>query len=103
MTISHSELKRLLHYDPETGLWRRLIKLHPSQTVGKPILPVHRLGYVHFTLFKKKYLGHRLAWFYMTGAWPKKGIDHRDGNPANNKWENLARSYASTKYLECWA
>lgn len=90
MLISHEELKRLFHYDPETGLWTRLVKIHPGQTaVGKPIGAVHRHGYVHFSIGARKYLGHRLAWFYMTGQWPTKNIDHKDGNPANNRWENL--------------
>jgi hypothetical protein len=30
-----------------------------------------------------------LAWFYVTGKWPKNSIDHRDGDRANNRFKNL--------------
>lgn len=36
----------------------------------------------------KRYLAHRLAWFYVTGYWPEL-IDHVDGNRSNNAWSNL--------------
>lgn len=89
MSISHSELQRLLHYDPETGIWTRRIATINSKPPGEPFLPTHNHGYVHIYVFKKKRLAHRLAVFYMTGEWPKGKIDHKNQNRANNSWKNI--------------
>ncbi|HSV48409.1 MAG TPA: HNH endonuclease [Ramlibacter sp.] len=35
------------------------------------------------------YYRYRLAWFYMTGIWPSHGIDHRNGDSSDDRWENL--------------
>lgn len=32
---------------------------------------------------------HRLAWFYVTGSWPKAEIDHKDTVRSHNWWTNL--------------
>jgi hypothetical protein len=32
---------------------------------------------------------HRLAWLYVTGAWPKKHLDHINGDRADNRFCNL--------------
>lgn len=38
------------------------------------------------------YKGHRVAWAIMTGRWPVRDIDHKDGVPGNNKWKNLRQA-----------
>jgi hypothetical protein len=47
------------------------------------------MGYVLVGVDGPQYLAHRLAWLYMTGAWPDAEVDHIDGNRANNAWSNL--------------
>lgn len=48
-----------------------------------------KIGYVSIGVNRKDWLAHRLAFLFMTGSWPVGDVDHVDGNPANNKWENL--------------
>ena len=43
----------------------------------------------HVKLDEKVYAAHRLAWLYMTGAWPTAQIDHVDQDSLNNRWKNL--------------
>ena len=35
------------------------------------------------------YLAHRLIWFLVFGTWPKKEMDHWDGDGLNNRLSNL--------------
>ena len=89
MLISHDELKRLLHYDPETGVWTRLISRRGDK-VGTRADYLHSVyGYYRVRIKEQSYFAHRLAWFYMTGEWPPADTEHRDRVRANNKWENL--------------
>lgn len=49
----------------------------------------HGEGYVLIGIYGEQYLAHRLAFLYMTGAWPKGKLDHRDRVRNNNVWGNL--------------
>jgi hypothetical protein len=86
--ISHERLKALLHYDPETGIWT-WIKSFYKIKAGTKAGTVRKDRYVIIAVDRKPYLSHRLAWFYMTGEWPPKDIDHKDTDPSNNAWNNL--------------
>jgi hypothetical protein len=45
-------------------------------------------GYKQGRIFDKGYLAHRVIYCMFYGAWPSE-IDHIDGNPTNNRIENL--------------
>ena len=88
--ITLEYLKSILKYEPDTGEWTWLIRkgihVYKGQKAGF-IGP--EKGYVLIGIDRKLYLGHVLAYFYMTGEWPKDEIDHKDINSLNNKWNNL--------------
>lgn len=86
--LSAGRLRELLHYDPETGIFRWNIS-HPSRAAGGVAGHHSRQGYIYIVIAKRKYGAHRLAWLYMTGAWPAAQVDHRDGSKSNNRFDNL--------------
>ena len=46
-------------------------------------------GYILASVDYKLYKLHRLIWLWHYGIFPKNHIDHIDGNPSNNRIENL--------------
>lgn len=85
--ISQEELKRVLHYNSQTGVFTWKLKLGPRGLPGTSAgCPEDR--YIRVCINGIRYPAHRLAFIYMTGSFPKY-IDHKDRNGFNNKWENL--------------
>lgn len=46
-------------------------------------------GYIDVYLNNRRYRTHRIIWKLVTGKEPPKSIDHENGNPADNRWDNL--------------
>lgn len=86
--ITRERLGELLSYDPETGVFTRLVH-RGSERAGSMAGSPTPDGYLQITVDRRVYRVHRLAWFYMTGEWPKNQIDHIDLNRTNNRWSNL--------------
>lgn len=83
MSITHADVLRHVHYDPDTGVfWRK--------STGQPTGRV-KGGYVYVRVVRKEYQAHRLATFYMTGHMPSADveIDHKNSNALDNRWDNL--------------
>ena len=87
--LTQEELKKLLHYNPDTGVftWRVSRGRNKAGNVAGHVSK--NSGYVEIRLGKKLFKAHRLAWLYMTGEWPREGIDHINGVKDNNRWVNL--------------
>ena len=104
MKLSIKYLKARLTYDPLTGsfVWkprpieqfktRRAFGKWNARYAGKVAGALLVSGHVSIIIDYAPYLAHRLAWFYMTGEWPREEIDHRDTNGSNNIWENLRQA-----------
>lgn len=81
-------LKYLLEYNPETGLFMRLVTTN-SRALAGTIVGAQSKGRLAIQIDGVKYEASRLAWLYMTGSWPTGVVDHKDGDPTNNRWANL--------------
>ena len=87
--MTQDELKALLHYDPETGVFTWLEDRKGGAKEGDAAGGVTPLGYVRIGVNQGRYMAHRLAWLYMTGAWPVEFIDHVNGVKTDNRWANI--------------
>lgn len=101
------QLRELLSYDPDTG--KLYWKTRPDEMFEGGSYPSYRLaktwntkyankaaftavkegGYFVGRVFKTNYLAHRVIWALHYGEWPETGIDHKNGNTADNRIDNL--------------
>jgi hypothetical protein len=94
-------LKRLLAYDPETGRFRWLVGNGKSVRSGDLAGSKCPRGYRKITVGGKCYAEHRLAYLFMTGAWPEAEINHRNRDPSDNRWANLRPANGTQRRGNC--
>lgn len=89
--ITQGLLKKLLNYDPKTGIfiWKEIHSKSRHVSVGDEAGSIRSDKYSAIKLFGKAYLAHRLAWLYMTGEWPINDIDHINLVRNDNRIANL--------------
>lgn len=92
--ISLRQLRETLAYQPEDGVfyWNRArggpAKVDADGATNRAGV-ARSDGYVVVGYLARTYLAHRLAWFYVHGAWPKDLIDHINGDRGDNRLCNL--------------
>ncbi len=86
--LTVERLKELLDYDPLTGVFRWR---HMRTGVPKPGMAAGSVdeGYRRISVDGIVHRAHRLAWLYMTGAWPAGEIDHENRVRDDNRFINL--------------
>ena len=101
--LSQYQLRAILSYDPVSGSFTWLEREPTSERVrswnsryaGKRAEHDGPHGYQQINISKRSYYAHRLAFLYMTGAFPQKDVDHKNLNKADNRWENLREATKS--------
>lgn len=90
--LSHDELKRLLSYDQDTGLFTWNLykpsnggKVRPGVVAGTP----DGKGALLIGINRMRYAVHRLAWFYVHKKWPPHEVDHVNMVQTDNRIVNL--------------
>ncbi|MBL8019414.1 MAG: HNH endonuclease [Leptospirales bacterium] len=88
--LTQEQLKKVVTYDPETGIFTRIAGRNQGPIEPKP----RRGGYVFISIHRQLQPAHRLAWLYMTGAWPLRHIklEHKNKNKLDNAWTNIAEA-----------
>ena len=86
--ITQSELKENLKYNPDTGVFIWLAS-RGSVRRGRSARSLDNEGYITICINGRAYKGHRLAWLYVYGVWPKYQIDHISRIRDDNRIANL--------------
>lgn len=89
MSMTVEDFRRVLDYDAETGAFSWRVTNSNRAVRGSNAGTPHCRGYVVVTVFGRKFLAHRLVWFYVHGEWPPHEIDHINLDPSDNRLSNL--------------
>lgn len=88
--ISAKELKELLHYDSDTGIFTWKVSNGNRINIGDVSGSISKIdGYIRIKINGKMYLAHRLAWLYEYGYFPENDLDHKDRIKHHNWIKNL--------------
>lgn len=86
--LTVERLRKLLHYNQATGIFTWISRPNRRIRIGDVAGTMLR-GYVMISVDGVIRAGGRLAWLYVTGQWPQGEIDHKNGIPSENWFDNL--------------
>lgn len=92
--LTQKRLKELLSYCSESGHFSEVKKRRGARNCAA-VGWVNAQGYRCISIDGKTYFAHRLAWLYAHGDWPIDQIDHANGDPLDNRLNNLRCSSQS--------
>lgn len=87
--ITAERLRRLLHYDQNTGIFTWKEHYAKNVVIGSPAGFVDGRGYVRLCIDQREYQVHRLAFLYVNGEWPTQQLDHINQIKHDNRMCNL--------------
>ena len=89
--LTWEALTAVLSYDPAKGEFR-WVKNRPGHFgwAGRLAGTIDiTSGYRRIKILGRSFFASRLAWLYMTKKWPARLVDHKNGNPGDDRWVNL--------------
>jgi len=98
-SITQDQLKELLRYCPDSGVFVWKITIGPRAIAGSVAGRINHTGYAQIGIYGKRRAAHRLAYLYMTGEFPPNEIDHINGVKDDNRWCNI-RAVTRTENLQ---
>ena len=108
--LTLARLKEVLFYNPETGVFTW--KVRPSKTSrrrvgdvagGMKVTGKSGLQHLYVGIDGKDFLATRLAWFYMTGTWPKGRISYKNDDQSDLRFSNLLPQNTMNGTDKSWA
>jgi len=90
MSLTHDRLREVLRYNKRTGVFTWKVAAAHRRKAGD--VAGNGSGYQgrrRIRIDGTLYYAYRLAWFYVMGSWPENKIDHRNGDPTDDRWTNL--------------
>ena len=97
--VTYDELHRQLAYDPLTGLFYWKVSNSNRGRIGNIAGSLNTDGYIRIGINHRRYLAHRLAWFYVHGYYPENRIDHKDQIRHHNWIKNLREASQSCNII----
>lgn len=94
--LNPDELERLLSYNPQTGelRWKRTISRFNKRGGVAGRTYNSSKGEVEVKINGRWYKAHHIAWYFITGLWPRTPISHRDNDYSNNSKDNLYERFS---------
>lgn len=99
--LTATRLREVLHYDPDAGVFTWLVD-HARRRIKTGSIAGRSKGDTGgvIRIDWRLYGARRLAWLYMTGAWPDDPIESRNEyNPGDLRWASLFERKAATGTL----
>lgn len=107
MALTKEYLAECFEYDATTGdlIWKErprdhfntdaVHKMWNTRFSGTHAGSRSEKGYLRVLIDMRAYMAHRIIWLLVYATWPRDQIDHKDGDRANNKLDNLREASPS--------